>query len=70
MADEKLKKRVEELQKQLDEMAILVQALREVVIRGKLVTRQELHRLIDEIDSMDGVIDGKVARVPRPPRGE
>ena len=68
MADSK--KVVEDLQNQVEELTVLLRALQEALVRKKILTRQEIKALRDEIDSSDGAMDGKVTRLFHRPKGE
>jgi hypothetical protein len=64
------KKKVEDLQAQIDELSVLCRALQECLIRKKVLTRTEIKALKDEIDSADGQMDNKVTRLLIKPKGE
>lgn len=71
VVDTEVARRLDELQRQLEQVALQCRALQELCIRKKLITRAEVSMLMNEIDAVDGNVDGantRVARVPR--RGE
>lgn len=70
MAESDLKKQVVELQQQVEDLSVLCRALQECLIRKKVLTRQEIKALRDEIDASDGAMDGKVTKVMNRPKGE
>ena len=55
-------KRVEELEGELAELTIIVEALLEKLSEDGTVTRADLARTVAEIDARDGVIDGKITK--------
>ena len=55
-------KRVEALEGEVAELTIIVEALLEKLSEDGSVTRADLARKVAEIDSRDGVIDGKITK--------
>ena len=69
MADA-MKKRIDDLEAQVEELSVLCRALQEALIKKKVLTRQEIKALRDEIDLSDGAMDGRATRLLKLPRGE
>lgn len=56
-----MRERHEELQDQVDRLTLFTVALAELSVAKGAITRDELHKMIHEIDMRDGVADGKIA---------
>jgi hypothetical protein len=69
MADAQ-KKKIDDLQAQVDEVSVLCRALMEALVKKKVLTRQEIKALRDEIDGADGAMDGRSTRLLKLPKGE
>ena len=69
MADAQ-KKRIDELEAQVEELSVLCRALQEALIKKKVLTRTEIKALRDEIDFSDGAMDGRATRMLKLPKGE
>lgn len=63
-----LKDRVEELEDWLGELALLNQTMLRMLLEKASFTKEELARVMREVDLLDGVADGKVT--PRKPDAE
>ncbi len=57
-------RRIEELENELGQMTILVESLLECIEEQGLLSRKQLAQKIGEIDARDGVIDGRITKVP------
>ncbi len=66
MGDTISRKRIEDLELQVEHLSMQVRALQELCVRKKLFTREEFKTLVHEIDSVDGSMDGRTTRVGRP----
>ena len=55
-------KRIKELEAEVGQMAILMEALLECIEEQGGVTRDQLARKVGEIDMRDGVIDGRITK--------
>jgi hypothetical protein len=66
----KRNRKVEDLEVIVDELMLRLRALEELCIRKKVLTRAELRHMAQEIDSVDGAVDGRVKRFVPPRRGE
>jgi hypothetical protein len=61
-AQSSAKKRIDELEKEVGQLTIVIEALLETIADQGIVTREDLARKIGEIDSRDGVIDGRITK--------
>jgi hypothetical protein len=59
-----LRDRVETLEDENARLALMLQALTECCVRKGVVTREELQRMVSEVDLWDGKQDGKLSRPP------
>jgi len=62
-----LKSHLGEMEDWLGELALLNQTMLRLLLEKKAFSREELGRAMDEIDLIDGVRDGKVARTDDEP---
>jgi len=56
----KANSRIEQLEQELGQASLVIEALIEKLEEKSLVSREELERLVTEIDARDGVIDGRI----------
>ena len=56
----KLERRVENLEQELGQAALVIEALMEKLEEKELATREDMLTLIQEIDARDGVVDGRM----------
>ena len=56
------KERMEELEDEVAELTIVLEALMEVLGENKTITIEKVAQKIADIDAMDGVIDGKITK--------
>ncbi|MBI2933326.1 MAG: hypothetical protein HYY16_16905 [Planctomycetes bacterium] len=68
MAETNWRKRVEELEAEVDRLALMCRALQELSVKKRLFTRKEIQEMIQEIDAVDGHMDGRETRIVPPPR--
>jgi hypothetical protein len=52
--------RIEQLERELSQAGLTIEALVQLLENAKVITREELGNTIHEIDASDGVIDGKI----------
>lgn len=57
-----MKKRIDELESEVGQLTIIIEALLETMADRSIMTREELARKIGEIDARDGVIDGRITK--------
>ncbi len=63
-------KRITELEAQVEQLALNCRALLELCLKKKVFSREEFRNLTQEIDAVDGQMDGKVTRLKAPKRGD
>jgi hypothetical protein len=63
-------KHIEELEARVEQLAIQCRALLELCVGKKVFTRAEYKQLAQEIDAVDGQVDGRVTRLKTPKRGD
>ncbi len=56
------KERVEELEDEVAQLTIVLEALMEVLGENKTITIEKVAQKIADIDAMDGVIDGRITK--------
>ena len=59
-------KRIEELEDQVGELALLCRSLLTVLREDGTVEPERFQQVMEKIDAEDGVVDGKVTRSPPP----
>ncbi|MEO0416680.1 MAG: hypothetical protein AAF226_17195 [Verrucomicrobiota bacterium] len=59
-------KKIKQLQEEVDQLTIIVEALLEKLDESGNLPRSELIEKISEIDARDGVIDGKITKKKSP----
>lgn len=57
-----LENRIESLQSEVGQLAIVIEALLESLADRGILTREELARKMSEIDARDGVVDGRITK--------
>jgi hypothetical protein len=68
VSEAELRKRIDDLERDLGELAVQCRALQELCLRKKTFTREELKALVHEIDMSDGAMDSKVKKLPKAPK--
>ncbi len=57
-----MKKRIDELESEVGQLTIVIEALLECIADRNILTREELARKIGEIDARDAVLDGRITK--------
>ena len=55
-------KRIDELENEVGQLTIIVEALLESISDHGILTREDIARKVGEIDARDGVIDGRITK--------
>lgn len=55
-------KRIDELESEVGQLTIIIEALLESISDKGILSREDIARKIGEIDSRDGVIDGRITK--------